>query len=304
MRVNPESPYWLRRLTWAISATRRHPKEWSLLRWATSLLAFPLSFIIIRSLSDPFPGLYNPFYGFDVSDIIRALISAIISFIILFFINYLRAPGQLDRRHQIEIQSLRHSVDRFEKRLQPSIWMSGCTYNSIDGKCIGFTIENRSDCDLKNVQVKLVKLKAGIPGISKDGKTTYSTAYSGGSLGKWLNLSRFERSMVDLPVLLEWNPNEHDSSGMSCTTIPAGSSCRFGLFYGDIILAANHDIRHSSRTFPVGYAHRIAIELSAQGIRALNSRDYIVARSGLGRLEDIPFEVDPVGPIRLSGDSE
>ena len=186
----------------------------------------------------------------------------------------------------------------YEKRLRPSIWITGKIYgdspiadvHSLEGGMnVGFTIENRSDTELHDVQVGITKMEWVICDRYKEG-------------GKFMTYEDMGYN-TKFPIMLEWSPDEQGSKEVSRITIPAGETRLVGLFSSATILSASHDIR---RHLPVHlpFVHKVAIRLSARGVRAITSRDYIISRMGMGREEEIPFEIEPKGTIQLLNEQE
>lgn len=207
---------------------------------------------------------------------------------------------------QIACVTRNKSVDGTDSprvRSRPNIWITGMTRQNRrqidilgqDGMSVGFSIENRSDSDLYDVRVELVKLEIAFF-VSR---TEYSIAAS--SRGEESDCEWDPFEYVDLPILLEWRPYSQVSDGISTTDIPAGTSREIGLFHGDQILAANHNIWSLCQILSHDFIHRVAIRVSARMIRAITSQDYTVSREGSGDVNSIPFVIKPNYPIELVG---
>ena len=316
--------YWRRWLRWSYEATRSQPPWWSILTWLVTILAT----IIIRGIPDSFFKIPASVQELDASDIARFVASFPIALVLLWLISLVRAPGNIDSRlhdefeeairqakddtenldlqRQAEIESLKEQSERlsqrlegFEKRLRPNIWITGKVYGNSPisdiysrdgGTNVGFTVENKSDSDLCDVQVALVKLKYSFPDHHLRGDCKFITDEDMGHITKF-------------PIMLEWSPDEQVASGVLSATIPARTSRLVGLFSMHSILSASPDIR-SSLLVSMGFVYKVAVQISARGIPAITTGDYIVTRIGTGREEEIPFKIEPEGAVQISGAEE
>ena len=115
---------------------------------------------------------------------------------------------------------------------------------------------------------------------------------------------------LNLPILLEWRPEEQQTQSVSSTSIPARESRWVGLFSDSTVLSANHALRHyrleSSKS-----KFKVAITLSARGIPAITSRDYVIYRANtvlfrekLGDehvdVTDVSYRIEPKHEIQLT----
>ena len=198
-----------------------------------------------------------------------------------------QSASYLDREKQDEISCLRSQLSEFKRRLRPDIWITPKVQkdmikgldNSWTHYRAGFSVENRSDCDLVSVRIDFLLLD------------------------QWCEFNKGPGSFLpytvfNLPIALEWSPQEQDSSGVQETKIPAGSSCWIGLFEIDpnsggqsyFMLSANHGVRGSLMLLPDRY--RFKIRLSAEGIPAIESAYYETETWGA-------CEITPDAPAQL-----
>ena len=261
-----------------------------------------------------------------VWSILYTIPSGIVVFIAHLTFNWFRAPGKLDEQlrgeferaiqqvrddarnlnlqHETEIESLKdkheclhQKVKCFEKRLRPNIWITGKVYRDSPiadvytdggGMNVGFTLENRSDSELHDVRVELLKMDLAFPDTyyEEDRFITYD------DMGHTTNF----------PIVLEWSPDEQISKEVSCTTIPAGASRLVGLFSEAFVLSASHAIRPSLGVSS-SFVYRVAVRISAKKIPTITSRDYIVSRinktGAVVRVQDIPYEIEPKDACEL-----
>ena len=257
--------------------------------------------------------------------ILYTIPSGIVVFIAHLTFNWFRAPGKLDEQlrgefeeviqqvrkdaRDLELQcqteieslrdkneSLRQRVENFEKRLRPEIWIKEAVFTKdtvimataddvLTGKTTraGFTIENRSVNDLTKVRVTLERLQ----------------------IFDFIKSMRVDLPEVNLPVLLEWDPQEQESEGKSITTIPAGTSRRIGLFENNYILAANRKARRSVTIDTNVYrrAYFVILRVSATGILATYSSEYTVTYTTASAppedSDGSPVDIEPKGYRQL-----
>ncbi len=300
-------PYWRRRLRWANSSTLTLPRKWSWMRWVIDLAALPIIFFVLTQMHAYImrgsAGLFSDwpvqFQELGAWNIFYTIISGLIVFAGQWMFNWIRIPGKLD-------QHLRDEIERFRGRLRPNIWITGIArenrrdidFLGQDGMSVGFVIANKSDSDMYDVMVELVKLETA----SFVSHTEHGVAIS--NFGEEGDCEWDSFQYVDLPILLEWRPQSQVSEGVSVTDIPAGSSREIGLFYGDQILAANHGIWDSCRIASHSFIHRVAFRGSARMIRTITSQDYAVSREGSGEINSIPFVIEPNRPFELLANTE
>jgi len=286
-------PYWRRRIRWASDATRTQPLWWPILSWiATLLIAF-----VVRGVPDSLFQIPDSVQDLDSSDIMRFVVTFPAALVVLWLVNWVRAPGNLDQESQIELRFLREQVYAFEERMRPRLWITGKIYKDSPiadlysdggGINVGFKLENRSDSELHDVRVELIKMELAFPDTYSE-EDRYITYEDMGCV-------------TAFPIVLEWSPVEQISEGVSCTTIPAGASRLVGLFSESFILSASHEVRPSLGVSS-SFVYRVAVQISAKGIPAISSRDYIVSRfnrSGeVMRVRDIPYVIEPKDAYEL-----
>ena len=210
------------------------------------------------------------------------------------------------RNTQVSRKKSIDKTDNSKTRSRPNIWVTGIPRENRrqidllgqDGMSVGFSIENKSDSDLYDVRVELVKLETA----SFVTHTEHGVSFS--NFGEEGNCEWYPFEYVNLPISLEWSPQSQISDGVSSTDILAGSSCEIGLFHGDQILAANHDVRGLCRILSHDFIYKIAIRVSARMIRAITSQDYTVSREGSGDINTIPFVIEPNCPVELLANTE
>ncbi len=331
--MDPKDPYRRRRLRWAAKSTHKQRRKWPWLPWAIgagSILTAFLTILIIRGVSGSFPEMPASFQELKLGawDIAHGLISVLfvpISFILQFILNWIRAPEKMDKQLQVEfdtaiqkarvdatnldlqrqteIESLKNKngllsqkLRNFHKRLHPNIWITGKVYGNSPiadiysrdgGTNVGFTVENKSDSDLCDVQVALLPLKYSFSNHYIRGDCKFITDEDMGHITKF-------------PIMLEWSPDEQGARGVLSATIPAGTSRLVGLFSLHSILSASHDIR-SSLLVSMAFVYKVAVQISARGISAITTGDYIVTRIGSGREEEIPYKIEPESAVQISG---
>lgn len=291
--MNTKTPYWRRRILWALRSWA-HKRVWW--HWIIELVAFSvlktvltlLHAIFTREPDDPFSGWGIWIQEFGAWNAIHLLFAALL--VVSF--EWFRSPGKMDQEHQKQIASLERSLQRLSKRHKPSIWMAGkvhINYNRIldtvsdEGASVGITVENRGNCALHDVRVELVKIDM-------------------------LDFATSERTTalpVELPILLEWNPLQQDSAGISTATIPAGSSLWCGIICGDRVQSANRsrrkDLNIETRVFRREYY--AVVRLTAEGISAVDSPEFKIIcrqiRVVPGFNDEVSREVAPGTPFDI-----
>lgn len=275
----------------------------------------------------------------DASDIVRFVASFPIALVILWLINLVRAPSKIDSRlsnefdeaiqqakddtenldlqRQAEIKSLKDKnkrlsqrIENFEKRLLPNIWITGKSYENAlvtreySGEMgVGFSVENKSDKALHDVCIELVKIEEGF--LTKDTYIQFANEDGRGRLedrATYIDRKELGTADINLPIMLEWSPQQQHRQGVSSTTIPAGTERLIGLFSSQTILAADYQVRGYLGVSSM-IVYKIAIRLSAREIPAITSVDYVVSRINKSEFlvaeRNISYEVFPAGPIQL-----
>ena len=237
--MKTKTPYWHRRAQWAFHVWRARRGK---LRWAIEISAIPalkiilslLHMIVTHGFDDPFSR-----WGFWVQEfgLWNALHLALAIILILSF-EWIVAPGDMDEERQHEIHLLKDKVRAFEERLKPNIWITGKAYGDSpitdrhttgSGMNVGFTIENRSDSELHDVQVGLKKLEMSFPGRNVEDRQFITNEDMG--------------CITAFPIMLEWNPDQQGRQRVLSTAIPAGTSRLVGLFSDQTILSVRHETR-------------------------------------------------------------
>ena len=261
-----KTPYWRRRIIWALTSWI-HKREWW--HWIIELAA--LSFlktaltlvhsIVTRGLQDPFSRWGIWIEDFGVWNAIHLLSAAVL--VVSF--EWFRAPGKMDQERQTQILDLEKNVERLRERHEPNVWMAGKVHidhgeilntQSDEGASVGITVENRGTCALRDVRVELVEIE-----VFDFAKSELMPALS-----------------VEPPILLEWNPMQQDSGGISAATIPAGSSLWFGIICGDRVQSANHSLRKNLRIETRVYCREYfaVVRLTAEGMAAVDSPQFTI----------------------------
>ena len=271
--------------------------------------------------------------------ILYTIPSGIIVFLAHLTFNWFRAPGKLDeqlrdefekviqkvrkdasdleRQRQTETETLRdknerlrQSVENFEKRLRPNIWITGKSYENalvtreyLGEMGVGFSVENKSDKALHDVCVELVKIEEGF--LTKDSYIQFANEGGRGRIedrATYVDRKELGEADINLPIMLEWSPQQQHRQGVSSTTIPAGTERVIGLFSSQTILTADYQVRGYLSVSSM-FVYRIAIRLSARGIPAITSADYVISRINKSEFavadRDIRYEVFPAGPVQL-----
>ena len=327
--------YWRRWLRWSYEATRSQPPWWSFLTWLVTILVT----IIIRGIPDSFFEIPASVQDLDASDIVRVVASFPTAIVVLWLINLVRAPGKidgrlrdefeeaiqrvkdnarnLDRNSQIEMESLIGENERlnqrvgcFEKRLRPNIWITGKSYANalVTRECrgemgVGFIVDNKSGKALHDVRVELVKIEEGF--LTREACIDFANEDGCGRLedrATYVDRKDLGKDGINLPIMLEWNPQQQHSQGVSSTTIPAGTERLIGLFSSQTILAADYDMR-GYLGVSSGVVYKIAIRLSARDIPAITSQEYVISRINKSEFlvseRNIRYEVYPGGAFEL-----
>ena len=330
--MDTRTPYWWRRIRWATGSTVDQLRRWSRI---IDLAAIPVvGYALLKSYEYIEHGIPSSasFFGWitnvpelGVWSILYTLPSGLLVLLVHWTLNWTRAPGKMDKQlhvefeeaiqrvkdgarnlypqRQVEAESLREENERlhqrveyFEERLRPAIWIKETIFTKdtvimataddvLTGKTtrVGFTIENRSDNDLSEVQVTLQRLQ----------------------ICDFINAKRIDFQRVNLPILLEWDPQEQESGGKSTTTIPAGSSRRIGLFENNYILSANTKVRRSVTIDTKVYrrTYYVILRVSATGISATDSAEYTVTYTTASAPpeggDDTPVDIEPKGYQQL-----
>ena len=291
------------RAHWAYEAWRNN-RGW--FRWIVEITAVPVlkvllslvHILVTSSFDDPFSGLEFWIQEFGLWNALHVFLAVLIVLSLEWFL----APGRMDQKRQNEIESLKASLRTFEDRLKPNVWATGQVYGDApisdrltrgEGMNVGFKIDNKSDSDLQDVQVGLTKLEMSFANCPDDDREFLTNK----DIGR----------LAAFPIMLEWNPEQQGCENVLSTTIPAGTSRLVGLFSTQAILTVRHEVR-PRLTISSAFVYRVAIQLSARGLPAVTSQDFLVSRTnrsqGLVRSSEVPYEIHPGSPSRLIGQSE
>lgn len=325
------SSYCKRRLKWATSATRSQLRERSLL---VDIVAIPVvGYALLKSIEhvrQSTPASLSLFEWLTSTpeagawSLLYTIPSAIVILLVHLSINWMLAPGKMDRsvreNYEAELQRvadnarhveeqrkaeindlrsekrhLRRQIEHFERLLRPNIWIAAKVYGdspiSDRGSNVGFTLENKSASDIRSAEVSLISVEYGFPDEYRQGRSNFISNDDMGYITKF-------------PIILEWSPDEQGKTGVAFATIPAGTTRLVGLFSDQVILSASHEIR---RHLPVSlsFVYRVTLQFSAEGVPAITLEDYVISRisrsEALVPSSEVPYVVEPDEPVELIG---